>query len=182
MDVCSFLHQQLHIVLAAALDGDVQGCLTCDTTARQPPLCPVPSPESQTFQLPEPSRCPPWPGGASSGPTPPTSVVDVPEGRVDELPHVSRLLGDVQEDGDGVVLAPAQVQQGLGQASLSRGGLCEWKVLRGGQGKPPQAPWLPMPELCIPIPAGIPGSPVVTAQPWHQGKEHPGPHLGTPRP
>lgn len=52
----------------------------------------------------------------------PTSVVDVPEGRVDELAHVASALGDVQEHRDGVVSAIAQVQQGLGQAGLP----CGW--------------------------------------------------------
>lgn len=54
----------------------------------------------------------------------PTSVVDVPEGRVDELAHVAGALGDVQEYGDGVVPTVAQVQQGLGQAGLPCGRLC----------------------------------------------------------
>lgn len=53
----------------------------------------------------------------------PTSVVDVPERRVDELPHVARALGDVQERGDGVVAAIAQIEQGLGQTGLPRGRL-----------------------------------------------------------
>ena len=43
----------------------------------------------------------------------PTSVVDVSEGRVDEFPHVSRALGDVQKHGDGVVAAVAQIQQNI---------------------------------------------------------------------
>lgn len=53
----------------------------------------------------------------------PTSVVDVPEWRVDELSHVARPLGDVQEHRDGVIAAVAQIQQGLGQAGLPRGWL-----------------------------------------------------------
>lgn len=60
----------------------------------------------------------------------PTSVVDVPEGRVDELPHVARPLGDVQEHRDGVIAAIAQIQQGLGQAGLPCGWL--WGDKRTG--------------------------------------------------
>lgn len=61
---------------------------------------------------------------APASPAGPTSVVDVAEGRVDELAHVAGALGDVQQHGDGVVVAVAQVQQGLGQAGLPRGRLC----------------------------------------------------------
>lgn len=53
----------------------------------------------------------------------PTSVVDVPERRVDELPHVACPLGDVQEHRDGVITATAQIQQGLGQTGLPCGRL-----------------------------------------------------------
>lgn len=37
----------------------------------------------------------------------PTSVVDVSEGRVDELPHVARAFRNVQQHWDGVVSAVA---------------------------------------------------------------------------
>lgn len=53
----------------------------------------------------------------------PTSVVDVSEGRVDELAHVAGALSDVQKQGDGVITAVVQVQQGLGQAGLPSGRL-----------------------------------------------------------
>lgn len=53
----------------------------------------------------------------------PTSVVDVPEGRVDELARVTRALRDIQEHGDGVVAAIAQIQQGLWKAGLPGGRL-----------------------------------------------------------
>lgn len=54
-----------------------------------------------------------------------TSVVDVPEGRVDEFAHVARALSDVQKHRDCVVAAVAQIQQGFGQAGLPCGWLCE---------------------------------------------------------
>lgn len=63
----------------------------------------------------------------------PTSVVDVPEGRVDELAHVTGPLCDVQQHWDGVIAAIAQVQQRLGQAGLPRGWL--WGV--AGKGSEP---------------------------------------------
>lgn len=69
----------------------------------------------------------------------PTSVVDVSEGRVDEFPHVSRALGDVQKHGDGVVAAVAQIQQGLGQAGLPGGRFCrETRATRGVLGLRPK--------------------------------------------
>lgn len=37
----------------------------------------------------------------------PTSIVDVSEGRVDELTHVARAFGNVQQHRDGVVAAIA---------------------------------------------------------------------------
>ena len=69
----------------------------------------------------------------------PTSGVDVSEGRVDEFPHVSRALGDVQKHGDGVVAAVAQIQQGLGQAGLPGGRFCgETRATRGVLGLRPK--------------------------------------------
>lgn len=53
----------------------------------------------------------------------PTSVVDVPEGRVDELARVTRALRNIQEHRDGVVAAIAQIQQGLWKAGLPGGRL-----------------------------------------------------------
>lgn len=62
----------------------------------------------------------------------PTSVVDVPEGRVDELARVTRALRDIQEHGDGVVAAIAQIQQGLWKAGLPGGRL--WGERERGRG------------------------------------------------
>ena len=67
-----------------------------------------------------------------------TSVVDVPEGRVDELAHVARALSDVQKHRDCVIAAVAQIQQGFGQAGLPRGWLCEER--RAGEGRSARDP------------------------------------------
>lgn len=32
MNICPFLHQQLHVLLTAPLNGDVERCLACQTT------------------------------------------------------------------------------------------------------------------------------------------------------
>lgn len=54
---------------------------------------------------------------------PHTSVVDVPEGRVDELPQGPGLLCDVHQQRDGDVLTPVEVQQGFRQTCFTRGWL-----------------------------------------------------------
>lgn len=98
--ICSFIHSTIGLQVYAAL-----GAQTKFSEVRQVRTvpCPHPSIKSQPVQG-------------------PTSVVDVPEGRVDEFAHVASALGDVQEHRDGVVSAVAQVQQGLGQAGLP----CGW--------------------------------------------------------
>lgn len=52
-----------------------------------------------------------------------TSVVDVPEGRIDELSEVSGLLRYFHQQWDGVILPTVKVQQGFRQTRLTRGGL-----------------------------------------------------------
>lgn len=52
-----------------------------------------------------------------------TSVVDVPEGRIDELPEVPGLLCDVHQHWDGDVLTAVEVQQGFRQTGFTRGWL-----------------------------------------------------------
>lgn len=53
---------------------------------------------------------------------PHTSVVDVPEGRIDELPEVPGLLCDVHQQRDGEVLAAIEVEQGFRQTGFT----CGW--------------------------------------------------------
>lgn len=58
---------------------------------------------------------------------PHTSVVDVPEGRIDELPEVPGLLCDVHQQRDGEVLTAVEVQQGFRQTCFTRGWLWQRK-------------------------------------------------------
>lgn len=53
-----------------------------------------------------------------------TSVVDIPEGRIDELSEVPGLLCYVHQQWDGVVLTVVKVQEGFRETRLTRGGLC----------------------------------------------------------
>ena len=50
-----------------------------------------------------------------------TSIVNVSEGGVDEVAQVASLLCYVRQQGDGVVLATVQVEQGFGQTCFAGG-------------------------------------------------------------